>query len=148
VKVILTQDVKKLGQKGEIKEVSDGYARNYLFPRGLAVEASGSQLKQLSEKKALEAKKKEKEEDKARSIKEKLDGKEIVVKAKMGKDGRLYGAVTAMEIAEAIAAQEEVSLDKRKIELKENIKQAGEYQVRLKIHAGITAEIKVRVVGE
>ncbi|MGE5380829.1 MAG: 50S ribosomal protein L9 [Methylocystaceae bacterium] len=147
MKVILTQDVKKLGQKGDLKEVSDGYARNFLFPRNLAVEATATRIKEMDERKTSEGRRKEREEEQARAIKAKLDGKTINVKAKMGKDGKLYGAVTAQEISDAIKAQAGIDLDKRKVDLKENIKHEGEYPVKLKIYQGVVAEITVAVAG-
>jgi len=147
MKVILTQDVKKLGLKGELKEVSDGYARNFLFPRNLAVEATATRIKELEERKTSDSRKKEKEEEQARAIKAKLDGKTITVKAKIGKDGRLYGAVTAQESSDAIKAQQGIEMDKRKVDLKENLKHEGEYPVRLKIYQGVVAELTVVVTG-
>jgi large subunit ribosomal protein L9 len=147
MKVILTQDVKKLGLKGELKEVSDGYARNFLLPKNLAVEATAKRIKELDERKVSSDRKKEKEEEQARSIKAQLEGKTINVKAKMGKDGKLYGAVTAQEISDAIKSQLGIDLDKRKVELKENIKHEGEHTVKLKIYQGVVTEITVSVTG-
>lgn len=148
MKVILKQDVKKLGQKGEVKEVSDGYARNFLLPRGLAIEATDGKVKQLQEKQERREKKREKEEQKALKTKAKIDGKTIEVKARAGEDGRLFGTVTAMEIADILQEDFRVSIDKKRIEIKEPIRTLGEYSVRVKVFPSIQATLKVLVKPE
>ncbi len=148
MKVILKQDVKKLGQKGDVKEVSDGYARNFLLPRGLAIEATDGKVKQLQERQERREKKREKEEQKALKTKAKIDGKTIEVKARAGEDGRLFGTVTAMEIADILQEDFRVSIDKKRIEIQEPIRTLGEYSVRIKVFPSIQATLKVLVKPE
>ncbi len=148
MKVILKQDVKKLGQKGEVKEVSDGYARNFLLPRGLAIEATDGKVKQLQERQERREKKREKEEQKALKTKAKIDGKTIEVKARAGEDGRIFGTVTSMEIADILQEDFRVSIDKKRIEIQEPIRTLGEYSVRIKVFPSIQATLKVLVKPE
>jgi len=148
MKVILTQDVKNLGKQGEIKDVSDGYARNYLIPRGLAVQATQARLTELEQKLERQGKRREKEEEKARRIKETIDGQVIRVKARAGEGGRLFGTVTAKEIAEVLQEDFHVSIDKKKIEITEPIKHLGEYQVKVKVFPSFHANIRVLVMEE
>lgn len=145
MKVILTQDVKKLGKKGEIKEVSDGYARNYLIPQGFAQEATVSRLKETQDQKQRQERLKTKEEHQARLLKEKLDGKIVSVKAKTGAGDKLFGAVTSREIGEVLQKEFGVNVDKKKIELGETIKHLGKYPVHIKIYPGIHADLEVSV---
>jgi large subunit ribosomal protein L9 len=146
MKVILLTDVRSLGHKGEIIQVADGYARNYLLPRGLAIEASDTRLKDLQVKKQHDEQKKEKEELKALRIREQIDKKTVTVKTKCGEGGKLFGAVTSKEVAEAIEKQFHIEIDRKKIEVKEPIKHLGDYPVRIKIYQAIFAEIIVTVV--
>ncbi len=148
MKVILLQDVKNLGNEGEIKEVSDGYARNFLIPKGLVIEATKSSLKQNLEKKEQIKNIKEKEKAAAEVIKTKIDGQTIEVKAKVGSGDKLFGAVTAKEIVQNIERQLKVNIDRKKVDLKEPIKHIGEYPVIIKIYPSISAEIKVLVASE
>jgi len=145
MKVILAQDVKNLGKQGEIKEVSDGYARNYLIPRGLAVEATKANLKEQEEKAIRLQKQKDRKKNEAQALYELLDGKTITITARVGGGDKLFGAVTAREISEAINQEFKIKLDKRKVDLGEPIKHVGEYPVKLKIYPSIQAQIKVRV---
>ncbi len=145
MKVILLEDVRKLGNKGQVIEVSDGYARNYLFPKGLAVEASDGRLKELQNKALQAEKKKEKEDEKAVKLKEKIDKQTVSVKAKCGEGGKLFGAVTSKEIADALKAGFKVDIDKKKIEIKEPIRHLGEYEVKIKIHPSVQADITIVV---
>ncbi len=148
MKVILTQNVKNLGKEGDIKEVADGYARNYLIPQGLAREATTSILKETKERQAREQKQKDKEKARAEQIKEKLDGKTIKVIAKTGGGDKLFGAVTAREIADVLKQDLQVDIDRKKIDLNEPIKHLGQYRVRLKIYPSIQAEINIIVSAE
>jgi large subunit ribosomal protein L9 len=145
VKVILIQDVKNLGKKGEIKEVSDGYARNYLIPKGFAQEATAARLKENEDQKQRLQRQRAKEENQARLIQEKLHGKTISIKAKTGGGDKLFGAVTSREIAEVLQQQFGVTFDKKKIEIGEPIKHLGKYSVHIKIYPGIHADIQVSV---
>ncbi len=148
MKVILIKDVKKLGTTGEIKEVSDGYARNYLIPQGMAVEATQTRLKETQEKDLKQQKRKGKEEAAARALQEKLNGKSIKLLARTGGSDKLFGAITVKEIAEALQKQYGTSIDKKKIELKEPIKHLGTYEAKLKIYPSIQAQIQIIVAAE
>ncbi|MEQ8173854.1 MAG: 50S ribosomal protein L9 [Syntrophomonadaceae bacterium] len=148
MKVILNQTVKNLGKEGEVKEVSDGYARNYLIPQGLAREATNTILKETQEKKVREQKQKDKEKARAEQIKEQLDGKTIEIKAKTGGGDKLFGAVTAREISDVLKQTMQVDVDKKKIDLADPIKHLGQYRVKLKIYPSIQAELNIIVVAE
>lgn len=145
MKVILLEDVKKIGSKGQVIQVSDGYGRNYLLPKGLAVEASETRLKELKDKSQQAEKKKEKEDDKAVRIREKINKQTVTVKEKCGEGGKLFGAVTSKEVADAINTAFKINIDKKKIEIKEPIRHLGEYAVKIKIHPSVQAEITVIV---
>ncbi|WP_054696152.1 50S ribosomal protein L9 [Syntrophomonas palmitatica] len=147
MKVILSREVKNLGKEGEIKEVADGYARNYLIPKGLAREATTSTLKESEEKKLQVQKKKDREKNDAENLRDKLAGKTVQIQARSGGGDKLFGAVTAKEIAENIKSQYAVDLDKKKIDLGEPIKHLGEYRVKLKIYPSVQTEITVKVVA-
>lgn len=148
MKVILKQDVKNLGKSGEIKEVSDGYARNFLIPKGLADEATSKKLKETQEKTTREEKRKSREKTDAETIKQQLDGKTIKIKAKAGSGDKLFGAVTNREIAELLQKEFSLVLDKKKIEMDEAIKHLGQYKIKIKIYPSIQAEVKVIVEAE
>ncbi|MDR1615929.1 MAG: 50S ribosomal protein L9 [Syntrophomonadaceae bacterium] len=145
MKVILIQNVKNLGKEGEVKEVADGYARNYLIPKGLVLEATVSLLKETEEKHIKIDKQKEWKFKQAEEIKEKLDGKSVTVKVKTGGSDKLFGAVTNKEIADVIKQDFKINLDKKKIETEEPIKHLGEYTIKLKIYPKVQAELKVIV---
>jgi large subunit ribosomal protein L9 len=145
MKVILKVDVKALGKKGQIFEVSDGYARNFLFPRGLAVEATSGNLNDLASKKANEERKKEKEKQEAQALAAKLSDITIEVSTKTGEGGRLFGSVTNKEIAEALKTKYGIELDRRKLELKEPIKTLGTFTVHAKLHPEVSAKLQVLV---
>lgn len=145
MKVILTQDVKNLGQEGDIKDVSDGYARNYLIPRGLVVEATKANLKEKEDQASRLQKQKDREQTEAQAIHDRINGKNITVTARSGGGDKLFGAVTAKEIADALNKQFKVKVDKKKVDLGEPIKHLGEYPVKIKIYPLIQAEITVRV---
>ncbi len=146
MKVILLEDVKNLGPRGAVVNVSDGYARNFLIPRRLAVEASPGKMKELAQQKAVEARKKEEAEARARDLAARLDGITVEVKAKVGEGGRLFGAVNSKDIAEALERQHQIAVDKKKILLKEPIKQLGEQTLVVKLHPSVQAQVKVAVV--
>lgn len=148
MKVILTQDVKKLGTKGQILDVSDGYARNYLIPQGLAMEATKTKLKEIQEKSLKEEKKKTSEKEQAEALKAKLHGQKVEIKVKAGTGDRLFGAVTSREIADALLAAFGVAIDKKKIEIEEPIKHLGQYKIKLKIYPAVQADVKLIVSPE
>ena len=145
MKVILTQDVKSIGKAGELHEVSDGYGRNFLLPRGLATEANAQAMNELKNREASNAFKKQKALDDALAAKEKLNGKKVHISAKAGSAGRLFGSVTSAEIAAAIEAQTGCVIDKRKIVLNGDIKNYGVYTAEIKIHPGVAAQVTVEV---
>lgn len=147
MKVIFLQDVKGQGKEGEIKEVSDGYARNYLIPKGLAVEATKTRIKEIQERNEKQRKTQEREKAEAVKLQQSLDGQAINIKARTGTGDKLFGAVTAKEIAETIEKQFKVKIDRKKVELTEPIKHVGEYPVKIKIYPSIQAEIKVTVTA-
>ncbi|MCE5198092.1 MAG: 50S ribosomal protein L9 [Armatimonadota bacterium] len=148
MKVILTQDVKDLGKAGQLVNTSEGYARNFLMPRKLAVPADEGAMKNLEKKqKTLEAKN-EKMLDEAKSVAEKLREAKVVIKAKSGAGTRLYGSVTNQEIADALKSQHKIVIDKRKIHMSEPIKTAGTFEVPVKLHHDVAANIHVEVIGQ
>lgn len=147
MKVILLADVKGVGKKQEIVNVSDGYARNFLFPRKLATDATPGAAKELEKKQAAERARETERRMTAEKKASSLRGKVITVVAKCGSQGRLYGSVTGAEIAEALKAQHGVDVDKRKIDLAEPIRAVGETDVVIKLYPEISAKMVVRVTG-
>lgn len=144
MKVILLCDVKGSGKKDEILNVSDGYARNFLFPKKWAVEATPGAVKEIERKRAVEEKLEQERRAEALQKANSLRGKTIRIAAKSGANGRLYGSITSQEIADALKAQHGVEVDKRKIEC-EPIRQAGEVEISVWIYSGITTPMKVLV---
>jgi large subunit ribosomal protein L9 len=147
MKVILLQDVKGQGQKGDIISVAEGYARNFLIPRNLAVEASEAKLKEISLQKTAQDKKRRKEEDEARAMAASLEGAGVIIRNRVGEGGKLFGAVSNKDIAECLARQHGLDLDKKKITLKEPIKTLGDHPVTIKLHPAVQVTINVRVEG-
>ncbi|MBD2871795.1 50S ribosomal protein L9 [Paenibacillus arenilitoris] len=147
MKVIFLQDVKGQGKKGQIKELSEGYVRNFLLPKGLAKIASEGNLKTLEVQNASEQKRKEKEKEDAVALGKRLDELTVVVKTKAGEGGRLFGAITSKQIAEALEAQG-IKIDKRKIELDEPIRTLGVTQVAVKLHPEVKAKLSVQASEE
>ena len=144
MKVILTQDVKVQGKRGELVNVSDGYARNFLFPRGLATEANAAAMNELKNREEAAAFHKEQEKKQAQETAAAIDGKTVKLTARAGQGGRLFGAVTAKEVAEALSRDYGVKFDKRKIEMGD-IKAFGSYSAEVKLNFGVTAKITVMV---
>jgi len=147
MKVILKQDVKGKGKKGVLINVSDGYARNFLLPQGLAVIADAAAMNELKTREQAEAYRLEQERKQAEAAAAALNGKTITIKAKGGKNGRLFGAVTSKEVAEAINREFKLTVDKRKIEM-DDIKSFGSCPAEIKLGQKITAKITVSVVEE
>ena len=145
MKVILQADVKGTGKKGQVYEVADGYARNFLFPKKLAIEATTGNIQDISHKKAVEDRRKVKEKEDALQLAGKLNALQIEVKTKTGEGGRLFGSVTSKEIADALKKQHGVEVDKRKLDLKESIKALGSYEVHVKVHPEVIAKLQVHV---
>lgn len=145
MKVILLQDVKKMGKKGDVIEASDGYARNYLFPRKLAEEATANALHVVNAKKENERKKKLAELEAAQKLAAELKGKEVTINAKAGDNGRLFGAITNKDVAEAIDSEFNLSIDKKKVVVN-TIKVAGTYEVEVKLYPEVSTKMKVNIV--
>lgn len=145
MKVILKADVKNLGKKGELVNTSDGYARNFLFPKGLAVEANATAMNDFNNKESAKKFHKAEEIKAAKEDAAKLDGKTVKVTAKAGANGKLFGSVTGKDISLAVKAQLGIDVDKRKISVAD-IKQFGTYEAELKIYQGISAKISVQVI--
>ena len=145
MKVILQADVKGTGKKGQVFEVADGYARNFLFPKKLAIEATTGNIQDISHKQALEERRKEKEKENAIELAGKLNALQIEVKTKIGEGGRLFGSVTSKEIVDALKKQHGVEVDKRKLEVKEPIKSLGNYEINVKIYQDVMAKLQVHV---
>lgn len=148
MKVIFLQDVKGSGKKGEVKEVSDGYARNFLLGKGLAVEATAKNLSDLAGKKSSEQHKTDVAKAEAADSAAKLKGQKVVIKAKAGAGGKLFGAITAGHVADAVCAQLGVKAEKKKVSLSSEIKAFGTYTAEIKLYTGISEKISVEVVEE
>lgn len=145
MKVILLQDVKSLGKKGELVEVSDGYARNFIFPKKLGMEATNANMNDLKLRKANEEKVAAENLAKAQALKEEIEEKTIAVSIKSGEGGKVFGSVTGKEIAQAAKEQYGYDIDKKKIVLKDAIKTFGVHEVTLKLHPKVTATLRVKV---
>lgn len=146
MKVILLADVKGVGKKDQIINASDGYAKNFLFPKNLAVEANKSNITHLDNKKRNEEAKKQAELEKAKELGKEIESKNISVAVKIGDNGKLFGAVTNKEISAALKAQADLDIDKKKIILSEPIKEMGEKLIEIKLHPKVTAKLKVNIV--
>ena len=145
MKVILLQDVKALGKKGEIVNVNDGYARNFILPKKLGIEANGKNMNDLKLQKANEEEIAAEQLAAAKALAEELKDKEVVLTLKTGEGGKTFGSISSKEIAEAAKSQLSLDIDKKKIQLKDSIKSLGVHNVALKLHAKVTAELKVKV---
>ncbi|MDD2494515.1 MAG: 50S ribosomal protein L9 [Tissierellia bacterium] len=145
MKVILLEDVKNVGKKGDIINAKDGYARNFLFPKNLAIEATPSNLKNLENAKKIQDEKEKEIYEEAKKLEEELTKITIVIKSKAGENGKLFGSITNKEIADNLEAEKGVSIDKRKIELEEAIKSVGEYSVKVRLHPKVVAKLNVIV---
>lgn len=148
MKVILQTDVKGMGKRGDIVNASDGHARNYLIPRKLAIPADKQNLNELSAKKSSEAHKRELEKKEAIRIKEKLEKEILTLKVKAGENGKTFGSITSKEISEAIEKECKESVDKKKIVIKEQVKQIGEYTVELRLFEGVSCKFRLNIIAE
>lgn len=145
MKVILLKDVKDLGKAGDLVNAKTGYARNFLLPKGDAIEATpGNLAKWKEDQKLLEAKKAE-EKQAALDLKEKLESLSVVLQGKSGEGGKLFGSITSKDIADGLKKQHKLEVDKRKIEMKDNIKTLGTVEVDVRVYADLTAKLKVEV---
>lgn len=148
MKVIFMQDVKGQGKKGEIKNVSDGYAKNFLIPKGAAVEATNANLNDIKGKNESIQYKKDTEEENARNLSEKLKTISVSLSAKSGDNGKLFGSITSKDLSDALKKQHNIDIDKRKFNLPDGIKSIGEFNVTIKIHPGIPGTLKVIVTAQ
>lgn len=147
MKVILTKDVPSVGKQGDVTNVAEGYARNFLFPRKLAIEASKANLQNIERQHALEERMKEKRVAVAQEAAGKLTGKTFTINAKVGSGSKLFGSITTGDIAEAVKAQSGIDLDKRKINLPKPIKTLGSHEVPVQLHRDVVAKLNLEVVA-
>ncbi|HCJ10608.1 MAG TPA: 50S ribosomal protein L9 [Clostridiales bacterium] len=145
MKIVLVQNVPKLGKRGEVVAVADGYARNYLIPRGLALEATPANLKRFEAEQAAAKRRAEREAAEAQAAAEQLEGLRLTVKAKAGEEGRLFGSVTAKDIAESIKEATGLDIDRKRIEIEEPLKALGDHRVTVRLSPEIAREITVTV---
>ncbi len=148
MKVILTKDVKAQGKKGDLIDVSDGYANNFLLKKGLAILATKQAINELEGKKGAEEYKRNQEELKASNIAERLKDVKVSLKAKAGKEGKLFGSITSKDVADALKAQFNITVDKRKIDLPDGIKTCGIREVKVTLYPKIVGTFKVEVTEE
>lgn len=148
MKVILQKEVKGLGKANDVVDASDGYARNFLIPKGFAIEASSGNLNTVRQQKKAEEKRKSEELAAAEQLKERLEKLTVTLQAKAGEGGRLFGSITNKEVAEMLEKQHGIKLDKRKIQLSEPLKELGTTQVEVKVYPGVTGSLNVRVQAE
>jgi large subunit ribosomal protein L9 len=147
MKIILKEDIKKLGKMGQIVDVADGYARNYLVPKGLAVEASTKNVRSLEHEKKIIQEKARKHKDSAQDLASRISAMTLTIKAKAGEEEKLFGSVTTMDIAEALLTQG-VEIEKKKIVLEEPIKRLGSYSVQIKLHPDVSVPLTIEVIQE
>jgi large subunit ribosomal protein L9 len=145
MKIILTQDVPKLGSSGTVQEVKPGYARNYLIPQGMAVIATKGSIKQVEERQAADARRIAKQEEELRGLSDRLQGMRVQIEARVGEQGRLFGSVTAADIAEKLAAEVGEEIDRRKIDLDEPIRTVGEHTVTIRLVGRLQPTVNVVV---
>lgn len=147
MKVILTEEIRGLGTRGDVVTVKDGYARNFLLPKNLAREATAGNMKQIEHERRKWALLAQQEKDAAQKAADKVKGVKIRIEKRVGENGHLFGSVTAVEIADALA-EKGIEVDKRRIELANPIKDAGTHDVEVRLHRDVTAHIQVEVVGQ
>lgn len=147
MKIILKKDVESVGKTGDLVNVSDGHARNFLIPRGLGIEASGKNMNALKAEMDTAARRTTKEKEAAQSVAERLEGVTCKISRKVGQQNKLFGSVITKDIGDALRDQG-IEIDKRNIVLEEPIKSLGEFSVKIKLHSGVSADIKVIVTGE
>lgn len=145
MKVILKQDVKGLGKKEQMVEASDGYARNYLLPRGLAVEASPTNVNIMKTRKEAEAHKKDREIAQAKELAKKIKDMTLTLKVKAGDNGKLFGSITGKDVAEAMKSQQKLEIDKKKLVMPDSIKSVGTFEVEVKLYPEINSKFTVKI---
>lgn len=147
MKVILLADIKGVGKKDEVINASDGYARNFLFPKKLAVEANVENMSKLKAKNDSNSYKKSVEKEEAQKVADKLKGILLKIKVKTGENGKIFGSITSKEIADNLKEQYNIEIDKKKIDLKEPIKTLGSFQVSVKLYEGVMGNLKVQILS-
>jgi large subunit ribosomal protein L9 len=145
MEIILLEDVKKLGKKGEVVKVNDGYARNFIIPKGLGVEATNQSKNELKLQKAAEVKRKEEQLEEAKIFAEKINNTTVIIEVKSGDGGRMFGSVSTKEIAKTAKDKLGLDIDKKKMQLNEPIKTLGTHIIPVKVHPQVMAELKVKV---
>ncbi len=148
MKVILLQDIKNVGKREQMIEANDGYARNYLFPKKLAIEATKDNLAKLQAKKTSEANKKKAEIEANKKIAKRLEKIELTIKAKVGENNKIFGGITSKEISKTLKKEYEIEIDKKKITIKETIKNLGRYTADIKFGDGVNAELTINITAE
>ena len=148
MKVILKEDIKGVGKKDEIINTSDGYARNFLFPKNLAVEANKENMAKLKAKEQSNAYKKEQEKQDAQKVAEQIGKIMLTIEVKAGENGKVFGGVSSKEIADILQNSHNIIVDKKKIDLKETIKELGLKTINIKLYEGVIAKLKINVVSE
>lgn len=148
MKVILLQDIKNVGKKEQIIEANDGYARNYLLPKKIAIEATKDNLAKLQAKKTSEENKKKAEIEANKKIAKRLEKIELTIKAKVGENNKIFGGITSKEISETLKKEYEIEIDKKKIIIKETIKNLGRYTADIKFGDGVNAELTINITAE
>lgn len=148
MKVILKQDVKGLGKKEDMVNVSDGYARNFLFPKGLAVEASANNINVMNTRKEAEKSKKDRELAQARELASKIKETTVVIRTKAGENGKLFGSITNKDVTERLKADFNLDIDKKKLNMPEAIKSLGTFEVEVKLYPEVSSKLTVKVTGE
>ena len=148
MKVILLKDVKNIGKAGEVKEVAAGYAQNFLFKKGLAEEATPANLKKLEAQQEQKREAAREELEDAKALKEKFEQLEVTIKMKSGEDGRLFGSVSSKQVIEAYKKEQDIKLDRRKLDMPEPLKALGYHKVDVKLHQEVTAVLKIHVVEQ
>jgi len=147
MKIILKEDIKKIGKMGQIVDVADGFARNYLVPKGLAIEANTKNIRSVEHEKKIVHERARKLKDSAQDLSSKISAMAITIKAKAGEEGKLFGSVTTMDIAEALH-NEGIEIDKKRISLEEPIKRLGSYPVNIKLHPDVSVQLIIQVIEE
>jgi large subunit ribosomal protein L9 len=147
MKIILKEDIKKIGKMGQIVDVADGFARNYLVPKGLAIEANTKNIRSVEHEKKIVHEKARKLKDSAQDLSSKISAMTITIKAKAGEEGKLFGSVTTMDIAEALH-NEGIEIDKKRISLEEPIKRLGSYPINIKLHPDVSVQLNIQVIEE
>ena len=148
MKVILMQDIKGVGKKDEVINASDGYARNFLFPKKMAVEANTENMAKLKGRNDSKQHKKDVQKQEALNISKKLENITLTLKVKAGENGKIFGGVTAKEISEGLNKQYQIKIDKKKIDLKETIKNLGTFTIDAKLYEGVIGKIKIHIISE